>query len=356
MPRSAPGGSPPKNTTLWIGRIARSLEPRVVRDLLEACGPIKEWKSATDPRTGALKGFAFCTFKDPEGVLVALEVLNGMVIDGQALALKCNSVTEQYLQWLKSTIVAATPAAEAADGAPAQSAQPDKDAAGGGKPKLSQEQLNSHLAAAREKIEALTADRPQTQLVDPTAAANEFLSSFGDGQPNQPLDRDSRGRSNDLRYREQQTVVEEGEIGYEPPAPPAVTQPALPPPPSLESGREKIATAAGTGEASLPQPPVSKEAELKHAAMLTKAPVITRKRPLTTAFNDEEEEDDTEKKTRKLIPIQYSAEELKAVHDESGVPGVGLPAVRVDPVEERRKQIMALVPKDQDGVFSYPVK
>ena len=86
------GGDPEKNTTLWVGKIAPTVEPHIVRALLETCGPIREWKPATDPKTGALKGFGFCTYKEPEGVMIALQVLNGLVVDGQTLALKCNSV------------------------------------------------------------------------------------------------------------------------------------------------------------------------------------------------------------------------------------------------------------------------
>ena len=63
----------------------------------------------------------------------------------------------------------------------------------------------------------------------------------------------------------------------------------------------------------------------------------------------------TETKTRKLIPIQYSAEELKAGHN-GNAPGISLAAAPVDPAEERKKLLMAIVPKDQDAVFSYPVK
>lgn len=261
-----------------------------------------------------------------------------MVIDGQALVLKCNSVTEQYLQWFKSTIDAggaAVPAA-AEDGAPTP-------AVPAGRSKVSQEQLNVQINAAREKIEALTVDRPHVQPADPTAAANEFLSSFRDDHP-----RDTRDK-NGHPHREQQQVVEEGEIGHEP-SPPPVMRP--PPPPPLESGNEKI------GEAVMPPPPpASEESDLKHAAMLKKAPVITRKRPLTSAFNEDDEEDETEKKARKLIPIQYSAEELKAVYDGSGnAPGSSLPPVPINPAEQRKRQLMAIVPKDQDAVFSYPVK
>lgn len=258
-----------------------------------------------------------------------------MVVDGQALVLKCNSVTEQYLQYFKSTIDGGAVAAAAAEeGAPTPAFPASRL-------KVSQEQLNTQINAAREKIEALTADRPQVQPADPTAAANEFLSSFGDGHP-----RDSRD-NRDHRHREQQQAVEEGEIGHEPPPPPVMR----PPPPPLESGNEKIAAAA------MPPQPVLGQSDLKHAALLKKAPVITRKRPLTTAFNEEDEEDETEKKARKLIPIQYSAEELKAVHEARGsAPGSSLPTVPINPAEERKKQLMAIVPKDQDAIFSYPVK
>jgi len=336
-PRPAPGGSPAKNTTIWIGKIARTLEADVLRDLLEACGPIQEWKPATDSRTGALKGFAFCSFREVEGVVIALEVLNGMVVDGQALVLKCNSKTEQYLQWFKSTIDAVGTVAAADEGA-------STPAVPAGRSKVSQEQLNTQVNAAREKIEALTVDRPQVQPADPTTAANEFLSSFGDGHP-----RDSRDKK-DHRHKEQQQLVEEGEIGHEPPAaPPVIIKPPLPFP--LESENEKIKATV------MPPPAALGELDLKHAALLKKAPVITRKRPLpATAFN-EDEEDETEKKARKLIPIQYSAEELKAVYDNSGnAPGSSFPPVPTDPAEDRKRQLMAIVPKNQDAVFSYRVK
>ena len=74
----------------------------MVRALLEACGDIKEWKPATDPKTGASKGFGFCTYKEAEGVMIALQVLNGLEVDGQALALKCNSVRKKMIVYLSS--------------------------------------------------------------------------------------------------------------------------------------------------------------------------------------------------------------------------------------------------------------
>lgn len=47
-----PSGSAPKSTTVYVGKIAPSLDDSVVRQLLEACGPVKSWKRMTvgDPR------------------------------------------------------------------------------------------------------------------------------------------------------------------------------------------------------------------------------------------------------------------------------------------------------------------
>ena len=92
-----------------------------------------------------------------------------------------------------------------------------------------------------------------------------------------------------------------------------------------------------------------------------------RKRPLTAAFADDEEEDETDKKSRKLIPIQYSAEELQAVRESGPGSSAALPAAPsavpreapaafVNVAEERKKRIMANVPKNQDDIFAYPVK
>ena len=90
------GGAPVSSTTLWVGKIAATIEPRLMHALLGACGPLKEWKPATDAATGTIKGFGFATYQQAEGVLVALAVLNGLTIDGQALALKCNSVRSLF--------------------------------------------------------------------------------------------------------------------------------------------------------------------------------------------------------------------------------------------------------------------
>lgn len=49
------------------------------------CGDVAFWRRVTDPTTGQLKGFAFCDFKSPEGVLRALRLLNGLELDEHQL-------------------------------------------------------------------------------------------------------------------------------------------------------------------------------------------------------------------------------------------------------------------------------
>lgn len=91
-PPRLPGGQPSRSTTCWVGRIAPTVQSEFVQQLLEACGPVTEWKPVTEPETGKLKGFGFVTFAEPEGVVQALQVLHDLRVDGQQLAVKCNKV------------------------------------------------------------------------------------------------------------------------------------------------------------------------------------------------------------------------------------------------------------------------
>lgn len=91
-PPRPPGAPPPRSTTCWVGRIAPTVQSNFVQQLLEACGPVAEWKPVTEPETGKLKGFGFVTFEEPEGVMQALQVLHDLRVDGQQLAVKCNKV------------------------------------------------------------------------------------------------------------------------------------------------------------------------------------------------------------------------------------------------------------------------
>ena len=89
-----PGGPPGRSTTLWVGRIAPTVEAPFIVQLLEACGALQEWKPVTEPESGKFKGFGFVTYAEAEGVVVALQVLQSLKLDGQELALKCNKVRD----------------------------------------------------------------------------------------------------------------------------------------------------------------------------------------------------------------------------------------------------------------------
>lgn len=55
---------------------------------LKLCGPVKSWKRAQVPTSGALTGFGFCEFESAEGVLRALRLLTKLSIDGQELMVR----------------------------------------------------------------------------------------------------------------------------------------------------------------------------------------------------------------------------------------------------------------------------
>lgn len=178
------GAVPQKDTTLWVGKIASTIDPLLIRRVLECCGTLREWKPATDVKTGVMKGFGFATYQQAEGVLMALELLNGLVLDGQALALKCNSVrfvntfafcrvstqidhpaynlrgkfyssqaTEAYINWYRSS----------------------REKAGN-----NNEDFTRAVEGARKTLEELVGNRMSAvQSTDAAEAASEFLSTLG---------------------------------------------------------------------------------------------------------------------------------------------------------------------------------
>lgn len=163
-----------------MGKIASTVEPELIRQLLEACGPVKEWKPATDPETGKMKGFGFCTYQEAEGVIVALRVLNELDVDGQKLALKCNKATEEYIDFIKDS----ASQRKEADSEQETEAQPESLFA-------------ASEAQAFEKVMTLVADRAKvaTQGQDASAAARDFLAEL----QSQPV---ASGRRSDKRSRD----------------------------------------------------------------------------------------------------------------------------------------------------------
>ncbi len=59
-----------------------------------------------------------------QGVLRAQHVLSGLALDGQALLLKPNTATQNYLEWVKTHGAAAKPAADRCEDARVVLSQP----------------------------------------------------------------------------------------------------------------------------------------------------------------------------------------------------------------------------------------
>lgn len=53
-PPSAPA---PRSTTVWVGKIAPSIDDPALRQLLDACGPVRSWKRMEDTAAKELKNF-----------------------------------------------------------------------------------------------------------------------------------------------------------------------------------------------------------------------------------------------------------------------------------------------------------
>ncbi|XP_043703844.1 RNA-binding protein 25-like isoform X2 [Telopea speciosissima] len=85
-------------TTVYVGKIASTVENDFMLSLLRLCGPVKNWKRAQDPSDGTPRGFGFCEFESAEGVLRALRLLSKFNVDGQELVLNVNQATREYLE------------------------------------------------------------------------------------------------------------------------------------------------------------------------------------------------------------------------------------------------------------------
>ncbi|KAJ8773855.1 hypothetical protein K2173_008318 [Erythroxylum novogranatense] len=96
IPSVTPAKKP--QTTVYVGKIAATIENDFMLSLLKFCGPVKSWKREQDPSDGTLKGFGFCEFESADGVLRALRLLSKFNIDGQELVLNVSQATREYLE------------------------------------------------------------------------------------------------------------------------------------------------------------------------------------------------------------------------------------------------------------------
>ncbi|KAG5050712.1 hypothetical protein JHK87_002910 [Glycine soja] len=99
-PVVAPSVTPaekPQNT-VYIGKIAPTVENEFMLSLLQLCGTIKTWKRPQDLSTGTPTSFGFYEFESAEGVLRALRLLTKLNIDGQELKVNVNQAMKENLE------------------------------------------------------------------------------------------------------------------------------------------------------------------------------------------------------------------------------------------------------------------
>lgn len=94
----APNRTDSDITLLWVGKIAVGITDDVIRAILSQCGEVVNWRRTTDTKTGQAKNFGFCDFRFPEGALVALKMLNGLVLGDSELWVRVDEKTQLKLK------------------------------------------------------------------------------------------------------------------------------------------------------------------------------------------------------------------------------------------------------------------
>ncbi|XP_004489852.1 RNA-binding motif protein 25 isoform X3 [Cicer arietinum] len=87
-----------QHTTVYIGKIAPTVENEFMLSLLKLCGNIKSWKRPQDLSSGTPKSFGFFEFETAEGVLRALRLLTKLNVDGQELMINVDEAMRNYLE------------------------------------------------------------------------------------------------------------------------------------------------------------------------------------------------------------------------------------------------------------------
>jgi RNA-binding protein 25 len=92
---------PDKKVNVYVGKISSSLSDDFLQKLLRVCGSVESWKRLKDEKSKTWKPFGFCEYQNVESALVALEVLNGMKFENNALELKTDAKTQQLMDKYK---------------------------------------------------------------------------------------------------------------------------------------------------------------------------------------------------------------------------------------------------------------
>ncbi|KAJ1612061.1 RRM domain-containing protein [Cryptosporidium canis] len=95
----------PGMTTVYVGRIPYQVSNAHIRKLLSECGTILRWSRQEDPITKRLSSFGLCEFDSPEGVINAVNILNGLKISGGVLLVKYqHGIDKEMARWQSNRI------------------------------------------------------------------------------------------------------------------------------------------------------------------------------------------------------------------------------------------------------------
>ncbi|OCF75290.1 hypothetical protein I204_04143 [Kwoniella mangroviensis CBS 8886] len=113
-------GTPPgfvrdvKTTSVFVGSIAPGITDDVLKNLLNACGPLHELKRVSGA-SGKPQAFGFAAYENPEVVLRCIRCLNGVELPDlspegrrdckkKALVVKADQKTQEFLEEFESTL------------------------------------------------------------------------------------------------------------------------------------------------------------------------------------------------------------------------------------------------------------
>lgn len=95
-------------TLVWVGKIAVGISDDSLRSILSQCGEVLNWRRVTDTKTGQPKSFGFCDFRFPEGAIIAIQLLSGLLLGDSELSLRVDEKTQKKLNDTKSKVHASS--------------------------------------------------------------------------------------------------------------------------------------------------------------------------------------------------------------------------------------------------------
>ena len=83
-------------TTVFVGNICERAPDQMIRQMLQRCGSVLNWKRAQGANN-KLQAFGFCEFDDPESTLRCIRLLNGYELAEKKLLVKVDQKTRDLL-------------------------------------------------------------------------------------------------------------------------------------------------------------------------------------------------------------------------------------------------------------------